>query len=95
MDFFVSNAAIILLAVTGIALVVVEMFLPGISIPGIAGAIMLFIAIWLIWANYGAFWGLIAGLSLPEIHRMRPGAVMDLYTYRRNYDDVQHGVIRK
>ena len=40
-------------------------------------------------------WGLIAGLSLPEIHMMRPGAVMDLYIYRRNYDDVQHGVIRK
>ena len=32
MDFFVSNAAIILLAVTGIALVVVEMFLPGIGV---------------------------------------------------------------
>ena len=40
-------------------------------------------------------WGLIAGLSLPEINRMRPGQVMDLYIYRRNYDDVQHGVIRK
>ena len=40
-------------------------------------------------------WGLIAGLSLPEIHRMRPGQVMDLYIYRRNYDDIQHGVMRK
>lgn len=39
-------------------------------------------------------WGLIAGLRLEEINRMRPGAVMDLYIYRRNYDDIQHGVTR-
>ena len=39
-------------------------------------------------------WGLIAGLSLPEINRTQPGAVMDLFLYRRNYDDVQHGVTR-
>ncbi len=62
MDFIANNLVVILLMITGIGLVIVEMFLPGISIPGIAGAIMLFIAIWLIWANYGAFWGLIAGL---------------------------------
>ena len=40
-------------------------------------------------------WGLTAGLSLNEIHRMRPGQVMDLFIYRRNYDDIQHGVIRE
>jgi hypothetical protein len=39
-------------------------------------------------------WGLIAGLTLPEINRMRPGAVMDLYIYRRNYDDQLHGIMR-
>ena len=39
-------------------------------------------------------WGLIAGLSVAEIHRMRPGAVMDLFIYRRNYDDNQHGLTR-
>ncbi len=40
-------------------------------------------------------WGLIAGLRVEEIHRMRPGAVMDLYIYRRNYDDTQHGIRRE
>lgn len=40
-------------------------------------------------------WGLIAGLRLDEINRMKPGAVMDLYIYRRNYDDTQHGVERE
>ena len=39
--------------------------------------------------------GLTAGLSLPEINRMRPGTVMDLFIYRRNYDDVMHGIIRE
>ena len=40
-------------------------------------------------------WGLIAGLRIEEMHRMKPGAVMDLYIYRRNYDDIQHGITRK
>ena len=39
-------------------------------------------------------WGLIAGLRVEEINRMRPGAVMDLFIYRRNYDDQQHGIRR-
>ena len=38
--------------------------------------------------------GLIAGLRVDEINRMRPGEVLDLYIYRRNYDDHQHGVMR-
>ena len=66
MDFIANNLVVILLMITGIGLVIVEMFLPGISIPGIAGAIMLFIAIWLIWANYGAFWGLMLGNILSQ-----------------------------
>lgn len=40
-------------------------------------------------------WGLIAGLRLEEIHRMKPGQVMDLFIYRRKYDDVQHGIRRE
>lgn len=39
--------------------------------------------------------GLIAGLDLQQIHRMRPGQVMDLFIYRRNYDDQQHGLTRE
>lgn len=39
--------------------------------------------------------GLIAGLRVEEIHRMRPGAVLDLFIYRRNYDDIQHGIRRE
>ena len=40
-------------------------------------------------------WGLIAGLKLEEIHKMRPGAVMDLFIYRRRYDEVMHWITRE
>lgn len=30
--------------------------------------------------------GLIAGLRIREINRMKPGEVMDLYRYRADYD---------
>lgn len=30
--------------------------------------------------------GLIAGLKRDDIHRMRPGEVLDLYYYRQMYD---------
>ena len=30
--------------------------------------------------------------TVAEIHRMRPGAVMDLYLYRRKYDSVMHWI---
>lgn len=39
-------------------------------------------------------YGLTAGLRLDEINRMRPGEVLDLFIYRRNYDDQQHGIKR-
>lgn len=40
-------------------------------------------------------WGLIAGLSLTEQRDMTPGAVMDLYLIRQDYDDEQHGIRRR
>lgn len=35
--------------------------------------------------------GLIAGLRVDEINRMRPGEVMDLYVYRMKYDGMFSG----
>ena len=64
MDFFASNLAMILLAVVGIGLVVVEMFLPGIGLPGISGLLMLLAFIWLVFRAYGAVWGIIACLGV-------------------------------
>jgi hypothetical protein len=40
-------------------------------------------------------WGLIAGLQFNEINRMQPGMVMDLFVYRRDFEDEQHGISRE
>ena len=40
-------------------------------------------------------YGMIAGLSYQEVMRTPPGMIMDLYLYRREYDDQQHGITRK
>jgi hypothetical protein len=39
-------------------------------------------------------WGLIAGMSMREAGCATPGEVVDLYVYRRNYDDEQHQLTR-
>ena len=39
-------------------------------------------------------YGLIAGLSYGEVMRTPPGMVIDLYLYRREYDDQQHRLMR-
>lgn len=39
--------------------------------------------------------GLIAGLALPEMGRLAPGFICDLFVYRQRYDDQQHGLKRE
>lgn len=39
-------------------------------------------------------WGLVAGLTYTEMMDMTPGMIMDLYVWRRTYDDEQHGIRR-
>ena len=40
-------------------------------------------------------YGLVAGLRYDEMMDMRPGEILDLFIYRRNYDDQMHGIERK
>lgn len=40
-------------------------------------------------------WALTAGLSLRDAARRTPGEIVDLYVYRRQYDDEQHRIIRE
>ena len=40
-------------------------------------------------------YGMIAGLSFDEILRTPPGMVLDLFLYRRDYDDQLHRLTRK
>ena len=40
-------------------------------------------------------WGLIAGLRTDEMRNMAPGLILDLFIYRRNYDDAENGIRRE
>ena len=40
-------------------------------------------------------YGLIAGLRLEEMRNMAPGQILDLFVYRRKYDEVMHHITRK
>jgi len=40
-------------------------------------------------------WGLVAGLSFEEMRNMPPGMIIDLFVWRRQYDDNQHGIRRE
>lgn len=62
MDFIVENLPIIICALVGIILLVVEMFMPGFGLPGIAGIVFLFGSIVLTWRQHGAYAGLGATL---------------------------------
>lgn len=40
-------------------------------------------------------YGLIAGVSVQDQRRMRPGCLCDLYIQRQRYDDIQHKIRRE
>ena len=40
-------------------------------------------------------WGLVAGLTYTEMGEMTPGMIVDMYIWRRKYDDQQHGIKRE
>ncbi len=62
MDFVMENLPIILCAAVGIVLLVVEMFMPGFGLPGIAGSVLLLATIVLTWMQHGPYAGLGATL---------------------------------
>lgn len=38
---------------------------------------------------------MIAGMSYSEARRVKPGEIMDMFIYRRRYDDEENGIKRK
>lgn len=40
-------------------------------------------------------WGLTAGLTYTEMGEMAPGMIVDMYIWKRRYDDEQHGIRRE
>lgn len=62
MDFIMENLPIIICALVGVILLVVEMFMPGFGLPGVSGIIFLLASIVLTWREHGAYAGLGATL---------------------------------
>lgn len=54
MDFLYANFTIILCLLSGVGLVVLEVFLPGFGVPGISGLILLGIGLTMTGMSYGA-----------------------------------------
>ena len=61
--FILTNLPLILCLLAGVALLVLEVFLPGFGLPGISGVILLSAGIIVTWNQYGA----VAGLAVTLI----------------------------
>lgn len=62
MEFVMQNLPIIICAFAGILLMVVEFFMPGFGLPGIAGLLLLATSVVLTWYEHGSYAGLGATL---------------------------------
>ncbi|MBR1584638.1 MAG: hypothetical protein IJ662_03770 [Clostridia bacterium] len=63
LELIVTNLPLILCLITGVALLVVEVFMPGFGLPGISGLILVTVGIIITWNTYGA----VAGLAVTVI----------------------------
>lgn len=63
MEFIALNLPLILCMVVGVALLVLEVFVPGFGLPGISGLILLSAGIIMTWIHYG----MVAGLAVTLI----------------------------
>lgn len=61
--FILANLPLIICLIAGVALLVVEVFVPGFGLPGISGMVLLVAGVMLTWNNYG----MAAGLSVSLI----------------------------
>ncbi|MCL2811398.1 MAG: hypothetical protein FWD25_05860 [Clostridia bacterium] len=53
LDFIVSNLPLVICAVAGMALIVLEIFIPGFGVPGISGILLLLVSVGFTLFNYG------------------------------------------
>ncbi|MDR1569571.1 MAG: hypothetical protein LBS72_03665 [Oscillospiraceae bacterium] len=53
LDIILLNLPILLCVLIGMALLIVEMFLPGFGVPGISGIALLFVGVFMTWMNAG------------------------------------------
>lgn len=52
-EWILVNLPMILCLLAGMALVIVEVFMPGFGVPGISGIALLIVSVWLFWVNVG------------------------------------------
>lgn len=63
LDVILTNLPLVLCLITGVALLVLEVFIPGFGLPGISGLILLSAGIVITWNTYGS----VAGLAVTLI----------------------------
>ncbi len=63
LEVIVTNLPLVLCLITGVALLVLEVFMPGFGFPGVSGLILLTAGIVITWNTYGA----VAGLAVTLI----------------------------
>lgn len=63
LESIVANLPLILCMVIGVALLVVEVFMPGFGVPGISGLVLILVGIVITWTQHGP----VAGLAVTVI----------------------------
>ncbi len=63
LNVILMNLPLVLCLITGVGLLVVEVFVPGFGLPGISGIVLLAVGIGLTWSTYGP----VAGLAVTLI----------------------------
>lgn len=58
MEFLAENISIIICLIVATALLIIEMYMPGVGIPGVSGIIFMAAAVVIAWKKYGALAGL-------------------------------------
>mgnify|MGYP003291324724 CR=1 FL=1 len=72
--FILTNLPLIICLIAGVALLVVETFVPGFGLPGISGIVLLVAGVVLTWNTYG----MAAGLSVSPIALALAGIAISL-----------------
>lgn len=63
LGFLWMNLPTVLCILVGVALLILEVFLPGFGLPGISGMILMLASVVLVWVNYGAVAGLLVAVT--------------------------------
>lgn len=59
LSFLLTNLPAVICILVGVALLVLEVFLPGFGLPGISGMVLMLASVVLVWVNYGVVAGLV------------------------------------